>query len=180
MSVPDFSKGASGAANVYDTSPAGLGISPSYLASNSASASASGGGGSGSSVSYVEFQSPVLISATTAGTANTIVTADPITFDGTTAIFVQFSAPEIDCPAGATMKFQLYDGATDLGTVGGVSNPSGVVLVGISGGPMLRRLTPSAAQHTFSVRAFVSTGSGNVQAGSGGAGAFVPGFIRVM
>lgn len=37
----DFAKGVSGVANVYDTSPAGLGLSPAYLASASASASSS-------------------------------------------------------------------------------------------------------------------------------------------
>lgn len=38
----DFAKGASGADNVYDTSPAGLGLSPSYLAGGAtATASAS-------------------------------------------------------------------------------------------------------------------------------------------
>lgn len=47
----DFAKGASGADNVYDTSPAGLGLSPSYLAASSASATASGGGGSSAWVS---------------------------------------------------------------------------------------------------------------------------------
>jgi hypothetical protein len=42
----DFTKGASGASNVYDTTPAGLGITPSYLAGGATASSTSLSGGS--------------------------------------------------------------------------------------------------------------------------------------
>lgn len=44
MTLPDFAKGASGPSEVYDVSPAGLGLSPVYLGSATASASSSSGG----------------------------------------------------------------------------------------------------------------------------------------
>ena len=42
-----------------------------------------------------------------------------------------------------------------------------------------RRLTPSNASHTYSVRAFVSSGTGLIGAGAGGSGTAFPAFIRV-
>jgi hypothetical protein len=42
-----------------------------------------------------------------------------------------------------------------------------------------RRLTPSAATHTYSIRAYTNTGTADMQAGAGGSGAKAPMFIRI-
>ena len=43
-----------------------------------------------------------------------------------------------------------------------------------------RRLTPSNAAHTYSIRAFVSAGTGVANAGAGGSGNAMPTFMRIV
>jgi hypothetical protein len=68
------------------------------------------------------------------------------------------------------------DATTDLGRltsfVGAVSSSGTVHLV--------RRLTPTAASHTYKIRGWSSSGTAVVHAGAGGAGTVMPGFIRVV
>lgn len=130
-------------------------------------------------LSYVEFTSPVTISQTLEASADTIVTAGAIVFDGTTIALIEFFAPTAR-PANSTnalVRFWLYDGSSSIGQMGALS----VVAAQNDATPvrLARRLTPSAASHTYSIRGTVSSGSGNANAGAGGAGNFMPGFIRI-
>jgi hypothetical protein len=131
-------------------------------------------------LAYTEFTAPVSVAVTTAATATTVVTASAVTFDGATEVEVEFFAPRADTPnvLSCAHIFELYDGATDLGSLGSVLTPAAVptgVPVRVS-----RVLTPSAAAHTYSVRAWINAaGTGTVQAGVGGIGTLVPGFIRI-
>ena len=72
----------------------------------------------------------------------------------------------------------LWDDTTDLGRIAHIANPAagslGLPLYGI------RELTPTAATHTFRIRAWRVTANGTVTAGAGGVDpAYVPGFIRI-
>jgi hypothetical protein len=75
----------------------------------------------------------------------------------------------------------LYDG-TSIGKIGLVAqptySPSSAVGVG-TGVTLQRRLTPTAAAHTYSVRGTVASGTGIAVGGAGGAGNYAPGFIRI-
>jgi len=127
---------------------------------------------------YTELTSTVLCNATTEATANTIVTAPAINFDGVTSILVEFWAPSYHAGDAPNASFYLYDGSISLGTIG-----SRTMITGAAMGPLYlsRRLTPSAGTHTYSIRAIVSSGGGiTIDAGLAGTpGIYMPGFIRV-
>jgi hypothetical protein len=131
-------------------------------------------------LAYVEFTASVTISATTEATANTIVTAAAVTFDGVTPVIIEFFAPYVStaATAAAAVIVNLFDGASAIGALGNLTNPTGT---GGLNAPMrlARRLTPSAAAHTYGFRAFAGGGNGGVGAGPGGSGAYMPGFIRI-
>lgn len=122
-----------------------------------------------------DFTGAVSITATAEATANTIVTAPAITFDGSTIVLIDFYAPFAGNGASGQLNVCLFDGSSSigfLGELGGAAN----LMVPIR---LARRLTPAAATKTYSVRAFVSSGTGNVTAGAGGAGNATPGFVRI-
>lgn len=178
--VPEtgFAQGASGAANVYDTSPSGLGLSPSYLAGN-ANAAATSVSGSNAQLAYVEVTSPVTISATSEGTANTVATAPSLTFNGTTTVVVEFFAPQWVSPAAVSDSFLvIYEDGASIGWIGVMHNTSSSEVASM---PVLvkKEIVPTAAAHVFSVRAYVTSGSGRVDGGTGGVAAYNPCFIRI-
>lgn len=139
----------------------------------------------GAELSYVEFTAPVSITGNSEAAATTVVTAASIVLDGSTAIVIDVFARAWEADASAATNLinaTLYDdtggGAASIGilaqkrAVAAASNLEPVRLT--------RRLTPSAATHTFSWRCFVTnTTTGSVSAGVGGAAAAMPGFIRI-
>lgn len=129
---------------------------------------------------YAQFTSPVSPTATTEATANTIVTGAAKTYSGTLIVVLEFFAPRVrpDDSSNAQMVFSLWDGSTDTGQIAYVGNPPSATSPqhSVYG---KRRFTPSAATHTYSIRAHVSAGTGYVGAGAGGAGVLVPGFMRI-
>lgn len=129
---------------------------------------------------YVEFTGAATsITATTEATANTIVTANGVAFDGSTAVMIEFFAfaARPEGTAAAILSYYLYDGSSSIGRIGAHSTPASsnnyVPTI------LRRKLTPSAATHTYSIRAATSSGTGIVLAGAGGAAADVPGYIRI-
>jgi hypothetical protein len=133
-------------------------------------------------IAYVEFTSNVSVTATTAATANQVVSAGSVTFDGATTIWVEFYAYAVQAPAvaGAAVALDFWDGGTDLGIAGDYTGAAAVV----SGGPVLlrRKVTPPVGAQAFTVRAWLAAGSGTgtVAAGAGGAGVGLPGYIRIV
>lgn len=122
---------------------------------------------------YVQFTSNVSITATSAATANTVVTGNAVTYDGSTIVIIEFYL--VAAQAGTTdVSFSLWDGSTDLGRIAYVNPASTYNQIKAS-----HRLTPSAASHAYSVRGFVTGGTGTAIAGTGGAGTNMPGYIRV-
>lgn len=138
----------------------------------------------GSEIDYVEKTSDTSITATSEATANTIVTGNAVTYDGSTAIVIEFQAPGYQAPSvsAASMSFWLYDGSSSIGFIGACNNP-GTISATVAGmrttGVMKVRITPSAAAHTYSIRASVTSGTGTVKGGAGGSGVVYPAFIRI-
>lgn len=136
----------------------------------------------GASEEYTYAQATVgkAVTATVESSADLVVAAPAVTFDGVTPIVVELFTPGGLAPnvAGAVLYCLLYQDGVSLGRMGAILNNAAVTLVT----PMLmrRRLTPTAGSHTFSFAAIVSGGTGNVQAGAGGVGAYMPAYIRIL
>jgi hypothetical protein len=125
---------------------------------------------------YVQVTSNASITATTGATASTIVTGSAVTYDGSTTVLIQFVCGLGEPPSGQSMYAVLYDGSTQLGYIARATSPGSSARWPI-GGAM--RLTPSAGSHTYSIRGFVDSGTGNFYAGSGAAATQPPMFIRI-
>jgi hypothetical protein len=134
----------------------------------------------GYELDYVEITSPVSVTATTEGTANTCVTGSAVTYDGSTVVMIEVYTPNLRTDTTTAVRniaVALYDGSSSIGFLGfmednGVDGPANATL-------MRRRLTPSAASHTYSARAWVNAGTGTFGAGAGGSGAYMPAYIRI-
>jgi hypothetical protein len=138
-------------------------------------------GGVSSEITHNEFTSNKTVTATAEASADTVVSATAHTYDGSTDVLIHFFAAEARPSAGTigqTLTFYLFDGSSSIGEIGKIITQAAQnANQPIS---LWRKLTPSAASHTYSVRAIVNGAtSGVVVAGAGGSGAVVPGFIRV-
>ena len=139
-----------------------------------------GGGGGVHELDYVQITSAASITASVEASANTVVTGSAVTYDGSTSIVVEFYAPVITPNAGAAenINIWLFDGSSSIGLMGQFTAATSATYRDPV--HMTRRLTPSAAAHTYSIRATVTAGgTGTVQAGAGGSGAYMPAFIRI-
>lgn len=127
-------------------------------------------------LAYVEKTTNTAITATTEATAQTIVTAGAVVLDGSTLIEIRFFCPAVETDGNHDVRVALYDGAGSIGIWGNLYGG------GSGDSPFLlsRLLTPSAASHTYSARGYVGSGNGTAYAGAGGAGNYVPAYIRVM
>lgn len=130
---------------------------------------------------YVEFTAPVNITAVSDATANTIVTGSAIPYDGLTTVEITFSAAYINPDPTAAGRFVivcLFEDGSNIGRLGSATSPAAASMV-VPGVAMSRRFAPAAGSHTYSIRAFVNAGTGVVNAGAGGLGAYLPGFIKI-
>jgi len=128
-------------------------------------------------VGYTEFTGDVTVNATTVGGANQIVSSGAITYQNAPHL-IEFYCPQATS-AAVTSFLILRDGTTVLGTLArfAVSGTQGAVYAA-------RRLTPTAASHTYNFAGWNgAAGSWTYQAGTGGAAGDattdLPGFIRV-
>jgi hypothetical protein len=122
-------------------------------------------------MAYVEFTANY---SNNTGAATDVVSAGSITYGGFPVV-VEFGAPRIDCDAGGTVAGPAFYVDVD-GTSIGV-----LVATGAKTTKAERRFTPSAAAHTIKIRG-IGTGGGLAAiatAGAGGAGVYLPGYIRV-
>jgi hypothetical protein len=141
------------------------------------------GGGGGGELDYVQFTSGVNITATTEATANTIVTGSSVAYDGSTVVMVEFFCPGLNVADGTDnyVRLYLYDGSSSIGRIGTLVCVSGDGSLGqIAPTFCVRRLTPSNASHTYSVRGDTGSGTSIASAGAGGNGNIVPGYIRII
>lgn len=124
--------------------------------------------------SRVEYTAAVPITATSGAAADLVVSSGAVVYDGSTLVKIEFFSPNVT-RGSSYIRVVLYDGATQLGIMGAIDSTS-------VANPMnlVRFLTPSAASHTYHIKAYVDGGaSGNVQGGNGASGSYMPGFIRV-
>ncbi len=140
-----------------------------------------GSGLPGYEIGYDQITTGVNITGTTEAGANTIITCAAHTFDGTPVI-CEFFSPQVAFPTaslGNSLGINLWEGATELGNlvfmrVDQISNQDFKSVYA------RYRFTPSAASHTYLLKAYASstTGTPSIGAGAGGVGANVPAFVR--
>jgi hypothetical protein len=126
------------------------------------------------------------VTATTEATANTLFTASAgIALDGSTEVDISVFIPSFrpdSAAAGRAIVIVLYDdtggGAASIGKMGAFTTPAASTMVLPC--HVVRRLTPSAATHTYSARAYVTAGTGAWVDGAGGSGNYMPAFIKVV
>lgn len=112
------------------------------------------------------------VTATSAATANTIITGTSLTFEAT-PLLIEVALSSADKGTN-NIAIHVWEDSTDLGQVAFISATGRV--------PVYRKLrrTPSAAAHQYSVRAWVDAGTGHVYAGGGGAGTDTPAYMRIF
>jgi hypothetical protein len=124
-------------------------------------------------LAYAEFTANVAAPLVAEASAATVVSAPALSLDGSPILISFFTY--LVAPAAATnsaVNLFLFDGATSLGSIGRFVNPaSGFFNIPAAGS---RRLTPTAASHTYSIRTNAESNAGTV-----GATAAAPGFIRI-
>lgn len=129
---------------------------------------------------YAEFTASVTVAGTAEGSATSVVSAAAVTFDGATNIEARFACPAFTVVAGHTLHIVLYDATSAVGELTQIINNT-AVNIRFPGGTFPRRLTPSAASHTYNVKAWASAATTDtVDAGTGGTGVLVPGHIRLV
>ncbi|MGH7156500.1 MAG: Kelch repeat-containing protein [Candidatus Saccharimonadales bacterium] len=149
---------------------------------------ASGGSGTSSQTANGNFQldyAQITSNVTGINTAGkTIMTGNPVTYDGNTSVEVQFYAPQIDLGnyngnESGGMAISLYEDGSSIGKMGGCPNIyTGTSSSGGCFGLFSTILTPTAGSHTFSI---YGSGDGLISAGVVDAGGtYLPAYIRVI
>jgi hypothetical protein len=131
-------------------------------------------------ISYTPITASVNLTATSAPTAQTVITAGAGVFDGY-PVMIEFYCPMATPPQSSVngqIQIDLWDGSTDLGIIAQVITPAaGLLLMPVTAS---RIFNPSAGNHTFSIRAWVAgTGTSTIGAGAGGVGNYVPAYLRI-
>lgn len=136
----------------------------------------------GAELDRVTATAAVTVSGTSAASPTTVLTCSAVTFDGG-AVDIEFFSPSVITP-GATNGFVaicLYESTTSLGNMAVVL--SGNSTANIRAAVMCRfRITPTAAAHTYIIKAYRDGGAGtaSIQAGAGGSDTLVPMYARII
>jgi hypothetical protein len=128
----------------------------------------------GGQIDYVERTTDL-----TAGGETDWIVGNPVTYDGATRIRIEMFASAVDLDSTGGVVFRLYDGVTVINRLADVRG-SAFGQDAIAYGSCF--LTPSAGSHTYKITATLAgTGTQVVHAGAagGGAGTYVPAFMRI-
>lgn len=140
-----------------------------------------GGVAPGTELAYGELQTALSITAGSEGGSQLVVAASAFVSDGTPVI-AEFYSPRVLSPNDAvngTIYLQLWEGGAVLCFLLGVTTP----VAGQLAVPALarRKFTPTAGSHTYSIRAYLGTGTVGawVYGGTGVGSTYAPAYIRV-
>lgn len=137
-----------------------------------------GPGLAGQEILYAQITAPVSIT-NAIGAQQAVITPGLWPYDGS-PILIEYSSPGHLCPAlvNGQLMVNLWDANTDLGFFAQSINAtaSGNTTIPVRAA---RRLAPTAGDHQYNIRAWISGGTGTIQAGPGGASAFSPAFLRI-
>lgn len=115
----------------------------------------------GQTLDVVERSTDLSLSATSAATAATYITGNALTFDGSTKVLIEIQVPFTNASAGNQSNINIWEDSTDLGAVC-------FCIAGMPArGAVVR--TPSAGNHTYTVKAWKTAGSVQLSAGAASA-----------
>lgn len=125
-------------------------------------------------LAYAQIVSTVVFAATPVE----VVAAPTLSFDGSTAVMIQFYCSDFSSTSSGGAALVLYDNGASVAVISG--NYSVTSLTWGAVNAFIRKV-PSAGSHTFSIRG-TSNGASNasVVAGDGVSGHSAPAFIRVL
>lgn len=129
----------------------------------------------------VPILATVSTGAATEAAPLTIASLPAMDYSGREILF-QLYSPELINPLSANFGISLWDmtNNADLGRMGfSVSNASGF-LSAVFPNPMQVRVTPAAGSIIIAARMWRTAGTFQFVAGVGGAGAFLPGYLRAL
>lgn len=136
---------------------------------------------SGKELDYVQRTSDLALTATTEGTAQTVVTGASVAYDGSTIIEIEFYSPDVGTPnggAGRSVIILLYEDSTLLGRFAVIiDNGTAQMRMPVR---LSHRRTPTSGSKTHVVKAYTSHNvDAFVSGGSGGTGASLPCYMRI-
>jgi hypothetical protein len=114
------------------------------------------------------------ITATTEATSQTVITGNSVYYDGS-RVKVSFFVPKLSSAASQTVTFVVYRDSTVIGQV--FAGTVNTTLQCVDFDVFDPNIT--AGTHTYAVKAFVSASTLTVNAGAGGSGNLLPGWLRV-
>jgi hypothetical protein len=113
------------------------------------------------------------VTATTEGTSTAVATGNSVTYDGS-EVKVEYWAPRMTGSGAIGVTFVFYSDATVVGTAYHEFGAAGAII------PKVECFhTPAAGAHTYTVKAFVTSGTATFYSGAGGSGNLVPAIMRV-
>lgn len=138
----------------FDKIVLGANLAGTDNADGSITVDASTGGGGLTEYDYVTRTTDLTISATSAATADTLISGNAVAYDGSTRVNIEAWARFASVPSGEFIIVTLWDGSTDLGRItqaGGYTGVTGSPGMGIYGSVFI---TPSNATHTYHIKAW--------------------------
>lgn len=132
--------------------------------------------GSQAPLDYVQITSDVTVTGSAYGSPTNVITGTTQAYVASPTL-IEFFAPRIERTTGSTIVIGLYDGTTHICNLANYSDGNAG-----HGVPCYAayRFTPTAASHTFNIKAYGSGGNTKVFAGNaGGSDAYAPAFLRV-
>lgn len=107
---------------------------------------------SGAVLDLVERSTDLVITATSAASAQAYITGNPIIFNGNTRVCIDVQIPVANADGSNELLLNLWEDSTDLGRLANIDTTGCVT------GAMIR--TPAAGSHTYTVKGWKGSGSG--------------------
>lgn len=137
----------------------------------------------GYQISLKQNTSAPTVTSTSEASPTTLITMDPVYFDGRTTIDLEFYCEclQVSGPTNSVCVLNFWDGSTDLGraAIGGGPPSGGILAMPVQ---VSRRITPTQGYHTYSARAWGNASGMYIQflSAEGGVGLNTPAYQRIV
>jgi len=136
------------------------------------------GGGGVTELYYGEKTSVTGVTATVEASADTHIAGASVAYDGS-EVCIEFYSPsgQPQATANCILYIVLFEDGSPIGVLSEVRTGNNSSM----SAPIFARrfMTPSAASHTYSIRAYTTSGTSYLYGGAGGAGNRMPSYLRI-